>query len=354
MGPSAGGSLDPTIKITNWNKVSTALVEIYTPFLNSIIDDINTPNEINSDIGALSNHVRTAVGKNMWELQAFLDHRKLPADVLELITAKNIALRHVRAYPTASIDPKREPYNNPTTHNAKGGLAFRRSDNFSALDDAEISECLPDNIESQCSHPSSPYDILHVHRIKKEVRYKASLKFKNDLHPVSLSEPVTLIKSFKTRKALGFDVSAIKLSNAFPCLYWACWSPYLTCSSRIAISPHMEKSGGQRWHTRLPFSLTPLQRHSMDSKLFRINFVEMPRTTTGAFEIQYFSEELPTIVKFMKDASKRFFNIAESYPNALLYLAVSNKPCIYYVFPDPPDVLTAAVESLMEVADSNG
>ncbi|GBP63306.1 hypothetical protein EVAR_26620_1 [Eumeta japonica] len=44
-----------------------------------------------------------------------------------------------------------------------------------------------------------------------------------------------------------------------------------------------------------PSSLTPLQKHYID----------------------YRDLELPTISKYMKDASKRFFDIAGSHPNAL-------------------------------------
>ncbi|GBP87764.1 RNA-directed DNA polymerase from mobile element jockey [Eumeta japonica] len=36
--------------------------------------------------------------------------------------------------------------------------------------------------------------------------------------------------------------------------------------------------------------------------------------------------ELPTVSKFMKDASERFFDIANSHPNLLLISAVSYEP----------------------------
>ncbi|GBP81497.1 hypothetical protein EVAR_64206_1 [Eumeta japonica] len=53
-----------------------------------------------------------------------------------------------------------------------------------------------------------------------------------------------------------------------------------------------------------PVSLTPLQKHYID----------------------YRDLELPTISKYMKDASKRFFDIAGSHPNALLRAAVDYQP----------------------------
>ncbi|GBP15838.1 hypothetical protein EVAR_94008_1 [Eumeta japonica] len=42
--------------------------------------------------------------------------------------------------------------------------------------------------------------------------------------------------------------------------------------------------------------------------------------------IDYRDLELPTISKYMKDASKRFFDIAGSHPNALLRAAVDYQP----------------------------
>ncbi|GBP02555.1 RNA-directed DNA polymerase from mobile element jockey [Eumeta japonica] len=69
--------------------------------------------------------------------------------------------------------------------------------------------------------------------------------------------------------------------------------------------------------------------------------------------------ELPTISKYMKDASKIFFDITGSHPNAFLRAAVNYEPppsCHFVPRPrnvlnDLPDTLTAAVESLMEVND---
>ncbi|GBP35420.1 Probable RNA-directed DNA polymerase from transposon BS [Eumeta japonica] len=71
--------------------------------------------------------------------------------------------------------------------------------------------------------------------------------------------------------------------------------------------------------------------------------------------------ELPTVSKYMKDASKRFFDIAGSHVNALLRAAVDYEPphSSYFirrprnVLIDPPDVLTAAVESLNDVNDTH-
>ncbi|GBP37638.1 hypothetical protein EVAR_34675_1 [Eumeta japonica] len=71
--------------------------------------------------------------------------------------------------------------------------------------------------------------------------------------------------------------------------------------------------------------------------------------------------ELPTISKFMKDASKRFFDIAGSHSNAFFCSAIEYKPPHLHhfirrprnVLTDPPDSLTVEVDSLMEVNDTH-
>ncbi|GBP70085.1 Probable RNA-directed DNA polymerase from transposon BS [Eumeta japonica] len=75
--------------------------------------------------------------------------------------------------------------------------------------------------------------------------------------------------------------------------------------------------------------------------------------------ILHWDLELPTISKYMKEASKRFYDIAGSHPNALLRTVVDYQPpspthLIHRprnVLTDPPDALTAAVESLNDVND---
>ncbi|GBP32093.1 RNA-directed DNA polymerase from mobile element jockey [Eumeta japonica] len=92
MGPPDGGRPNPTRKITDWKRVSTALEKIDTPPLNSIPDNIRTTDEIDSAIGALTNHIRTVV-ENASGGSGIPDRRKFPPDILELIRAKNKALR---------------------------------------------------------------------------------------------------------------------------------------------------------------------------------------------------------------------------------------------------------------------
>ncbi|GBP43072.1 Probable RNA-directed DNA polymerase from transposon BS [Eumeta japonica] len=67
--------------------------------------------------------------------------------------------------------------------------------------------------------------------------------------------------------------------------------------------------------------------------------------------------ELPTISKFMKDASERFFDVASNHPDPLLVEAVSYEPPPPHhfcrrprsVLIDPPDDLTIEVEKLIEL-----
>ncbi|GBP86546.1 Probable RNA-directed DNA polymerase from transposon BS [Eumeta japonica] len=67
--------------------------------------------------------------------------------------------------------------------------------------------------------------------------------------------------------------------------------------------------------------------------------------------------ELPTINKFMKDASKRFFDMAQNHPNPLIVSAATfdgPPPAHHFlrrprnVLLDPPDALTSEVEKLAE------
>ncbi|GBP63348.1 Probable RNA-directed DNA polymerase from transposon X-element [Eumeta japonica] len=239
MGPPDGGRPIPIRKITNWKRVSTALEKIDTPNLNSIPNDIASTDEIDFAIGALTNHVRTVVEESEREVPASSDRRKFPPDILELIRAKNAALRRASAYPTPEyrsraralqreVKARVREFRNESwsdlmeeikpSHKAFWAVTkalktegytpippLKKPDNSVAIDDAEIAECLADSIETQCSHASPPHDIAHISRIEEEVLQKTSLEPKDDLAPVSLSEVQTLVKSLNTRKAPGLD-----------------------------------------------------------------------------------------------------------------------------------------------------
>ncbi|GBP62982.1 Probable RNA-directed DNA polymerase from transposon BS [Eumeta japonica] len=153
---------------------------------NSIPEDINTTDEIDSVIGILTNHVKKVVAKNVLKVPASSKHRKLPADVLELVRAKNAALRRASAYPRVlyrsrvqalqhqvririqevrnenwsdlmeEITPTHKAFWKVTkTLKSEGYVPIpplKKPNNTTAIDDAEIAECIADNIETQCSH----------------------------------------------------------------------------------------------------------------------------------------------------------------------------------------------------------
>ncbi|GBP67644.1 RNA-directed DNA polymerase from mobile element jockey [Eumeta japonica] len=197
MGPPDGGRPNLTCKITDWKRVSTALEKIDTPPLNSIPDNIRTTDEIDSAI--------------------------------ELIRAKNKALRRASAYPTPEyrsraralqreVKARVQEFRNESwsdlmekirpSHKAFWKITkalktegytpispLKRPDGSTALDDAEVAECIADSIETQCSHAFPPHDTAHISRIEEEVLQKTSLEPKDDLTPVSLSEVQLLLLS---------------------------------------------------------------------------------------------------------------------------------------------------------------
>ncbi|GBP64762.1 hypothetical protein EVAR_14958_1 [Eumeta japonica] len=172
-------SPNPTLKITDWKRVSTALEKIDTPSLNSIPNDSNITDEIDSAVDTLTNHVRTVVEKSRREVSASSDRRRLPADVLELIKTENAALRCASAYPTTEhrsraralqrrerarvekvrnenwsdlmeeITPSHKAFWKVTKALETEGYIskppFKKPDNSVALEDAEIAECLADD-----------------------------------------------------------------------------------------------------------------------------------------------------------------------------------------------------------------
>ncbi|GBP23741.1 hypothetical protein EVAR_13697_1 [Eumeta japonica] len=203
MGPPDSGRPVSTVKITDWKRVSTAFEKIDTPPLNSIPDDISTIEQIDHAIGALTSHVRSVVEKCEREVPASSDRRKFPPDILELIRAKNAALRRASAYPTPvyrsraralqrevkarvqefrnetwsdlmeEIRPSHKGFSKITKALKTEGYtpipSLKRPDGTTALDDAEVAECIADSIQTQCSHVSPPHDIAHINSIEKEV-----------------------------------------------------------------------------------------------------------------------------------------------------------------------------------------
>ncbi|GBP44021.1 hypothetical protein EVAR_27190_1 [Eumeta japonica] len=111
LGSSTGENPNIATKtIIDWKRVSTALEEV-TPNLNVIPDDIVSNNDIDTAIGALTKHIRSVVKRCQRKVPANSDRRGLPADVRELIRAKNAALRRASIAPHSNIGLEREPSN---------------------------------------------------------------------------------------------------------------------------------------------------------------------------------------------------------------------------------------------------
>ncbi|GBP26288.1 hypothetical protein EVAR_95456_1 [Eumeta japonica] len=60
----------------------------------------STTDEIDFDIGVLTNHISTVVKKCERDFPSSSDRRRLPPDILELLRAKNVTLRCASTYPT--------------------------------------------------------------------------------------------------------------------------------------------------------------------------------------------------------------------------------------------------------------
>ncbi|GBP47629.1 Probable RNA-directed DNA polymerase from transposon X-element [Eumeta japonica] len=169
MKPPDGGSPNPTLKITDWERVLTAPEKIDTPFLNSILVDINTTNEIDLAISAFTNHVRSG--------------REKQVEGFGVLGSPEPSCQRFRADKSkkCSVAPRKPIVSN----------------------------------HIQCSHASPPPDIAHIQHIEEEVQNKASFELKDDLLPVSLSDIQTLAKSLKTKKAPSLDCVSNKAIKCF-------------------------------------------------------------------------------------------------------------------------------------------
>ncbi|GBP67639.1 RNA-directed DNA polymerase from mobile element jockey [Eumeta japonica] len=185
VGPPDGEQPPKNKIITSWRKVSLLLEETDTPILNNIPDNIETTDEIDYAIGALTDHIATVVEDSSREVPAADSRRKLPEDVRVLLRAKNAAMRRASAYPTCEhrscaralqrkVKARIQEFKNDKwstfmeeitpSHHAYWKLAkalksdgylptpvLRKPDNTFAVDDREKAECLADSIEQQCS-----------------------------------------------------------------------------------------------------------------------------------------------------------------------------------------------------------
>ncbi|GBO98599.1 hypothetical protein EVAR_156_1 [Eumeta japonica] len=102
--------------------------------------------------------------------------------------------------------------------------------------------------------------------------------------------------------------------------------------------------------------------HWIGYRLYKINFVGQLRMHIGASVIQFFiGTSNSHLIKVHEGRIEAIFDIAGSHPNALLRAAVDYQPPppTHYirrprnVLLDPPDALTAAVDSLNDVNDTH-
>ncbi|GBP69340.1 RNA-directed DNA polymerase from mobile element jockey [Eumeta japonica] len=364
MGPPDDGRPISTIKTTDWKRVSTAFEKIDTPPLNSIPDDIRMTEEIDHAICALTSHVRTVVEKCERKVPASSDHRKFSPDILELIRAKNAALRSANAYPTPEyrsraralqreVKARVQEFRNESwsdlmeeirpSHQAfwKITKSSLKTEGYTPIPLLKRMVQLPLTTRSALQTLSRlnalTIDIFYFLLVARgKQKKKTSLEPKDDLTPVSLSEVQTLVKSISTRKAPGLDGGK---SSALRPL-----SPPVPAYTNDIPRP---TSGVQ------------LVLFADDTALFfrsrtrRSIFRHLPRAIDELG--QWFRKWR------IEDASKRFFDIVGSHPNALLHAAVDCKPPPpshfirrpRNVLIDPPDALTAAVDSLIDVNDTH-
>ncbi|GBP58583.1 Probable RNA-directed DNA polymerase from transposon X-element [Eumeta japonica] len=97
---------------------------------------------------------------------------------------------------------------------------------------------------------------------------------------------------------------------------------------------------------------SPVFAHAAPKALHRLQVIQNKfcRAATDAHwcvrnSILHRDLELPTISKYMKDASKRFFDIAGSHPNALLRAAVDYQP-----HPIPPYPVGLSVSQVIDLS----
>jgi hypothetical protein len=243
-GPSDPSRPPPTHLITDWKKVSDKLKSTSSPHLDSIPDHIESLADTTAAINSFTNHVQSVLTDCSREVPETSDRRwLLPADIRELVTEKNAAIRAYSNFPCDSnkahmrylqrVVKKRitefrsNSWNKmlselEPTHQAFWQLQrkmrateeattppLNRPDKSVAFDDSEKAECLADSLESQCSPSSQPVDSRHLLKVNEEVERRTSLPPVEDaddpLPPVTADEVHDIIKGLHPRKAPGSD-----------------------------------------------------------------------------------------------------------------------------------------------------
>ncbi|GBP65923.1 Probable RNA-directed DNA polymerase from transposon X-element [Eumeta japonica] len=273
-----------------------------TPMLNNIPNDIVSTDDIDNAIGALTNHIRTVVDDSSRTVPANSDRKELPRDVKELIRQKR------RLAPSEQIP-------------------HMKLDNSIAFDDREKAECLADSIEQQCSeNPRLTLNMLGGWRFVAESPSRKTIwipspMMSNRHFTFRLDNTYSSVRPIRAGVPQGSTLSSAVLRSGF----FAHARPDILYDLQVVQNKFCRRAADAPWYVK-------------NSTLHR-------------------DFELPTISKFMKDASERFFDIASNHPNPLLVEAVTYEPpppnhfCRRprNILTDPPDDLTVEVEKLIEL-----
>ncbi|GBP30474.1 RNA-directed DNA polymerase from mobile element jockey [Eumeta japonica] len=234
---------------------------------------------------------------------------------------------------------------------------LKRPNGSIALDDAEVAECLADSIETQCSHVSPPHDIAHINSIEEEVKGFES----SEVNPDKSAAIQFKYSKNKSKLVVDWNTPNLKMLNAR--IPWQRSYKYLgvTLDKNLHFREHIarvrknalfytarlgailgRKSKLSRRNKRTLYKMCirtvmmyacPVFAHAAPKALYRLQVIQNKfcRAATDAHwcvrnSILHRDLELPILPKYMKDASKRFFDIAGSHPNALLRAAVDYQP----------------------------
>ncbi|GBP36323.1 Probable RNA-directed DNA polymerase from transposon X-element [Eumeta japonica] len=390
---SLTGDCPPTVKtITNWQKVSTALEAIDTPILNKIPNDIVSTDDIDNAIGALTNHIRTVVDGSSRTVPANSDRKELPRDVKELIRAKNAALRRASKYPHVRIGPKRAPSNvKRVEEEVRRRVSLPPKDDLDPITQDEVSK----HIKALKIRKAPGVDSISTWKEAVVIGIPKPGKPRDrpaSYRPISLLSILGKLfeKTLKTRLSehlIGSTLSPLLYSayvNDIPrpktgvqlALFADDTALFLRSNCLRNILPRLQRAIDeltqwlQLWrivvNPEKPVMTyaSPVFAHARPDILYDLQVVQNNFCRRAADAPWYLKNstlhrdfELPTISKFMKDASERFFDIASNNPNPLLVEAVTYEPpppnhfCRRprNVLIDPPDDLTIEVEKLLEL-----
>ncbi|KAJ0177653.1 hypothetical protein K1T71_006526 [Dendrolimus kikuchii] len=249
LGPPTD-STPPTKPVIDWAKVRDLLATTSSPDLDRIPDPINSAQDNDVAIEALTSHLQNVVRESTRQVP-LEDHRlPLPDDVRDLMRDKRAAFRAYGSFPSPDNKAQYRALQRQVrlrvqevrnqrwdrlleeispTHQAYWQLArslkaetlssmppLERPDNTKAFDDDEKAECLAESLELQCSPNIANNDPSHLSEVDAEVEYRSSLPAETTLEPVTVEEVQDFIKALKPRKAPGNDGISHKLLKILP------------------------------------------------------------------------------------------------------------------------------------------